>query len=446
MAPKAATMYIVDKSMHCPIMVYPPSAVATIENCLPILEAFTDIESAVSLSQTCRAIYSILIDATTRKLKVSHFEVDNYPVPHPTEPPVAERNWLTAPARIPHYVTGALNAIHFPSLQRLHLDFPLTLRRNQQVIEDVSCAAFPLFVANLGYARNLEYLHFDAGRLMASERTGQIEALYDMLKQNLQRCNKLRVLSVMNAGADRNGNFMWSAALLQAIIPTIKRKRDDLRSLKVCVLGSPSDPVYTQQLLHQGSDVIFDFFALLHSLNFLEDLSIEISCDHLETLVRTFDPILQIPKPLAITHLRLAQVRGDSHYHGSALHVIDHFSECSQLVHLSLDLPPLQWSDCHQALNRLLRNKLNLEHVSLYFSMHFDVGGKIMKALVEFGSHSSLQNLSSLEICGLFRTSPDDFSVLQTTMAEKGIHMTRCKVGDADELNILYCAFRRIDP
>lgn len=124
-----------------------PSAEATIENCIPVLEAYTDLESIISLAQTCRTLHRLFVDHDTNRIKVTHFEVESFPVPHPTSlvlttaAPV--KNWRTAPARIPHYLTRALSAIHFPSLRRLHLDFPLTRRRNHHVIDDACSAAFP---------------------------------------------------------------------------------------------------------------------------------------------------------------------------------------------------------------------------------------------------------------------------------------------------------------
>jgi hypothetical protein len=189
----------------------------------------------------------------------------------------------------------------------MHLDFPLTRRENLHVIEDVSCAAFPIFVTNLAYASNLEYLHFDVARLITTERTGQIEAMYEILCQNLQCCTKLRELSVSNVGVDRNGNCLWSVALLQALIPTITKRTDDLKSFKICLSGTPSDPVYAQQLLHKGVDVTFDFFKSLLLLTSLETLDIEISLSHLEALLRAFYPTDQMQKPSCITTLRITQ-------------------------------------------------------------------------------------------------------------------------------------------
>ena len=84
-----------------------PSAEATIENCIPVLEAYTDLESIISLAQTCRTLHRLFVDNDTNRIKVTHFEVESFPLPHSTSlvlttaAPV--KNWRTAPARIPHY-------------------------------------------------------------------------------------------------------------------------------------------------------------------------------------------------------------------------------------------------------------------------------------------------------------------------------------------------------
>lgn len=428
---------------------YRPSAVRIIENCLPIIEVFSDLESIVFLSQTCHAIRNALIDATTGNIKASHFEVENFPVPHPTaeEPFPPSRNWCNAPARLPHYLTGALNAIHFQSLRRLYLDFPLSRRRNLQVVEDVCHAAFPLFVANLRYAINLEHLHFNAERLMTSERTGQIEALYEVLTQNLQRCTKLRHLSVGNAGVDRNGHSLWSAALLQALIPTIKRRKEKLSSVKIWLLGTPSDPVYAQQLLQRGVDVICDFFTSLLPLTCLETLELTVSSDHIDAVTRAFDPTQHRQNHSLLKRLSITQSAEDRDDYPSVLHILDHFSECDELNEVKLDFPSQQWRDCHHSLQKLVCNKPNIESISLCFSCYPDTGGKMMKALVQFSRQSSLANLQQLSIYGLFHTSSEDFVLLQQMMAEKGMHLSRCREkfgkNNSEEFNLIICVFKK---
>jgi len=372
---------------------------------------------------------------------------------YPTSPLsiTPRKNWCTAPARIPHYLTRALNSIHFASLRRLHLDFPLTRRKDLNIIEDVCYAAFPLFVTNLGYACNLEYLHFDAGRLMITERAGQIDAMLDVLHQNLQRCRKLRDLSVRNVGVDRNGNCLWSVALLQALIPTIIKRKYKLRKFKICMSGTASDPAYAKRLLDQGIDVTFEFYTAVLSLAYLETLEIELSLAHLESLIRVFDVADSSQKLSQITMLKIAQgpSTDESNDLGSAVFVLNHFSECSKLKYLYLDLPFPQWKDSYLALHRLICNKPGIQYISLCFSCYRDDGGKIMKALLDFSRQKDLHSLKEVSLFGLFDTSSEYFSLLQVAMAEKGMTLSRCreKFGKTSphEFNLIICKFERVD-
>ena len=123
------------------------------------IEPFLDLQTTIASSQTSHALYRAIIDAQTEKVKVSQFEV-------------SENRWIVtgkAPACIAHYLPLALNCIHFPSLKRLHLEFPPTKARNElddEFVDDASTSCFPIFVANLAYAHNLECLHLNAGNIM----------------------------------------------------------------------------------------------------------------------------------------------------------------------------------------------------------------------------------------------------------------------------------------
>ena len=427
------------------------SAVSIIENCMPILESYTDFESIKSLTQTCHTIHNILVDATTGKMKVSHFEVENFPVPHPStqEPHTIIQNWCTAPARIPHFVTQALNTIHFPTLRCLHIDFPLTRRRNLNVIEDVSCAAFPVFVTNLGYASHLEFLHIDVGRLITTERTGQIEAMYELLSLNLQKCNNLCGLSVRNIGVDHNGSCLWSLALMRALIPSMTKRHVDLKSFKICISGTASDPVYSQQLLNRGVDVLFDFFAAVFSLKSLYELEIEFSLDHLDALIRAGNRNNHFEIPSGLKDLKLAQhpSTGEANEYPSAVNLLDHFSECHLLKSLYLDLSINQWQDCHLALKRLIYNKPTIESLSLCFSCYCDDGGRMMKALVEFSSQECLASLRELSIFGLFNANAQDFELVQNMLTEKKLYMSRCRKkpceSNSSEFDLIICRFEK---
>ncbi|KAL3779189.1 hypothetical protein HJC23_008060 [Cyclotella cryptica] len=436
-----------------------PSAETAIETCLQILETYADLESLISLSQTCHSMRHLLVDNATHEVKISHFEIESFPIPHassllPTSP---EQNWRTASARVPHYLTRALIAIHFPSLRRLHLDFPLTRRRNLHVVEDVSYAAFPVFVTNLGYACNLEYLHLDVGRLMAIERTGQLEAIYEVFGQNIQRCTKLRELSIRNVGVDRcTGPSLYSVALLQALIPLIALRKDDLLTIKVSIARTPSDPIYYQQLSQQGVDVKYDFFVAILSVSCLETLEVDLnSVDHLNALIRAVRCIQEshlIKKPSKIKNLKIChhpEEHGDTDFSmsTSAIYLLDIFSECYELKHLRLELPLQYWGEGYTALKKLLFSKHDLESLSLCFSCYQDVDGKMMTTLVDFCQESlGYKALKELSLFGLFGIKPESFLHLEDVMADMGLSISRRreKSGEISTgIDLLICSFVR---
>ena len=69
--------------------------------------------------------------------------------------------------KTPYFLVGALNAIHFPSLRRIHLDFSAVrngwsdeddVMRHQESRVQAALMCFPIFVAFIADAKNLESL------------------------------------------------------------------------------------------------------------------------------------------------------------------------------------------------------------------------------------------------------------------------------------------------
>jgi len=227
------------------------SILSIIEQCWPEIELYADLETSLTLAETCSYMHKLIIDAHTNKLKVSHFEVDNTPFnsslsfDEENREPI-KKNWQTAPSRIPFFLSRALNNIHFQSLERISIDFPATKRRNNSpssIIDDAFSTSFPIFVTNVAHARNLQYLHFNASRIMTNERSGMLESLYEILSDNLSCCKKLKDLDIFNIGYIRGyDNPFYSVSLLLAIMPAIKRNK--LNRLRIVLAGQPSDPLY----------------------------------------------------------------------------------------------------------------------------------------------------------------------------------------------------------
>ncbi len=417
-----------------------------IETCWSTIETFTDLESTILLSRTCRSLHSLLVDATTRKIKVTHFQVVNLPPPEGNNNHLVgldddtagieiPRNYTTAHIRIPHYTSHALDHIHFPSLRKLHLDFPLSRKRRvigdnrKDFIEDVHTAAFPTFVTQLAYATNLKSLHLDINRLLQHEKGGVLESLYERFGENLARCsNTLEELSIVNSGCIRGENHpKYSAAMADALIPTLRRGKIRVFSYKVfgnhtlgiheapfVGLTSPADASW---LSRRNIEV---FSAAIQSEN-LEKLDVECSFDTFEDFVEAASGCL---KPHSISDLNICckmPIGGD----GMTLiprigPMLDCFSECP-LRGMSLIIPDC-WSDPEtlQALTNLVNDKPQLRMLCVNFMEFDDRDGKVAKCLEDIsrakvsergdigdGSFKlgvvGLLNFDKMKLCNKFR-------------------------------------------
>ncbi|KAL9186228.1 hypothetical protein ACHAXT_005466 [Thalassiosira profunda] len=368
------------------------SPVSVIETCWPAIEPFVDLEGSVSVSQTCTTLHRLIIDSHTRQIKVSHFEVDNTPLSDQGE----EKSWQTAPGRIPHFLSRALNAIHFPSLRSIAIDFPATRRRiatgHADEIDDASSSAFPIFVANLSYARNLETLHFCAGRLMATERSGKLESLYELFAENLGRCDNLAYMTIANLGFVRgNPEPLYSVALARAMTDVIRKRRLGLESVKIHTAGQPSDPTYNTLLRSRGIDAMKELFTTVFSASSVKELMLSFqgggSWQHWNTLLdvakicREAMPDL---RRLMLGYDYCSSEMGTSELqpHGP---IFDLFSKSHSLEYLWMGMSRrcMQEKETILSLRRLLENKTNLEYVSIDFGSAYDEDGDIVKALSE---------------------------------------------------------------
>mmetsp|Transcript_9508 Transcript_9508/g.16887 ORF Transcript_9508/g.16887 Transcript_9508/m.16887 type:complete len:511 (-) Transcript_9508:33-1565(-) len=413
-----------------------PTPMIVIETCWPTIETFLHLETSIAIAQTCHSLHRAIIDADSNKLKVSHFEVDNSPFPSSDETPLL-KNWHTAPARIPHYLSRSLNSIHFQSLRRLALDFPATKRRDASghadIIDDACTSSFPIFATNLSFARNLEYLYLNAGRLMATERSGQLEALYEIFAENLGRCRKLRDLTVNNSGVVRGiPDPLHSVALMRAVIPTIQKKK--IERLKMVIAGRPSDPLYDRKLSTSGINPVFDFFEAALSVEGLRvlELTMSRSTSHLNALVEAA-MVSGATKPLRLTKLRLNHEMNLPANRGhdsppvtflSVAPLLEYFSECYSLESIFLNLPDVCWEgeEIIQALRQLLENKPCLTSLTLSFSFFVDRRGTMMKVITEcITPNIASKTLCKLGIFGLMDVDENDILQLQLSLQASGM-------------------------
>ena len=361
------------------------------------------------------------MDATTRKIKVTHFQVVNLPPPEGNNNNLVgldddgsidiPRNYTTAHIRIPHYTSYALDHIHFPSLRKLHLDFPLSRKRRvigdnrKDFIEDVHTAAFPAFVTQLAYATNLQSLHLDINRLLQHEKGGVLESLYERFGDNLARCsNTLEELSIVNMGYILGENHpKYSAAMADALIPTLRRGKLRVFRYKVSgnitasFQGRPFHHPFQEPFVGSTSQAdaswlsrrnIEAFSAAIQSEN-LEKLDVDCSFgtfpDFVEAASDCSDRRSTL-KPQSISVLKICCKRPID---GEGMHqiprigpMLDCFSECP-LRMMSLNIPNC-WSnpEFHQALTNLVNDKPQLRILVINPLMVFDDrDGKVAKCL-----------------------------------------------------------------
>ena len=441
----------------------PPTGLNVVETGWPTIEVFADLESTTAVAQTCRALHRIIVDADSRQLRASHFEVENTPCEPPASGDGPPRNWRTAPARIPHYLSRALNALHFPALRRLRLDFPAARRRRAtggrgDVVDDAAAVGFPVFASKLAAARGLEALRLDAGRLVATEPSGRLEAACEIFGDNLGRCARLRRLEVRNAGFVRGvARPLYSVALLRALLPTLRKRR--LEELTILLEGTPSDVIHSRQLSANGIDPVLDFFgAALSAEQLLNlNLSMAISMSHLTALIRAA-AIHEGPKPTRLRKLRLnydQQALISPPIEGvTAAPILDHFSFCDHLESIFLNLPRECWEGAEslQALGRLLRSKPHLSSLTISFSFFSDGSGKMVKAIADcIAPNISDNTLRSIFIVGLLNANEADVRQLQFSLEHQGGMIcdklnvdTHQTTGGAKKCNVMLMSYLRV--
>lgn len=170
--------------------------VPTYADCIPVvlstIEQFLDLSESVQLSVSCKELRRAIIDEETEKIKVSHFELCRD---------------TPAKGKSPHFILGALNSIHFPSLRHFHLDFSAVRDPwgrsdvDNAVQERIGTATlgFPLFVSHLAYAKNIESLFLDVDAAVRESPHLIDNSLFHAFGKNLARCKKMTELEVVNA-------------------------------------------------------------------------------------------------------------------------------------------------------------------------------------------------------------------------------------------------------
>eukprot|EP00585_Thalassiosira_rotula_P005054 CAMPEP_0196153848 /NCGR_PEP_ID=MMETSP0910-20130528/37917_1 /TAXON_ID=49265 /ORGANISM="Thalassiosira rotula, Strain GSO102" /LENGTH=428 /DNA_ID=CAMNT_0041417753 /DNA_START=119 /DNA_END=1402 /DNA_ORIENTATION=- len=258
-----------------------------LSKCWPTIEQYMDVESLVSASKSCHTLHSLIIHATTGKIKASVVKIDTWPAcidAYNKE----QINWLSAPARIRHYAPSVINAIHFPSLVRMRIGFPpdrTTWNGEERLTENAHVVALPMLARKLNDAIRLEELVIDIQSLIKYETRllgeGEIRHpnLYSILGENLARsigrsCSFKR-LTILNEGMLEVDGIQskFSSAFLAAMIPVL---RAGINSLEEVTILCGAVPLSKDHHPDAGTK----FFTALFSLRRLKTLRIQLKSIH----------------------------------------------------------------------------------------------------------------------------------------------------------------------
>ncbi len=350
-------------------------------------------------------------------MKVTHFQVYNLPHPDNNNRSISiPPNYKTAHIRIPHYTSHALSYIHFPSLTKLHIDFPLTRKRQvatgdarSDLIEDVQ-VIFPILVTQLGaHACNkIRHLYLNCNRLMQYEKGGHLACTYEIFGQNLSRCcNELKELTIVNTGTVRGVNTpMYSVGLTTALVSTLKRRKDMLQNFDYEVCGKPI--LYDHYTMRGGTNISSetncDLFGAVLQLTKLERLCIKCSLGHF------FDFVKAAAKEKKSSSIRdLTIVCHDIQEYERNYDIfqvgpmLDHFAEYRYIQKLDLKIPSPCWRESQtlEALANLLMNQPELVLIRLCFSGFDDREGKIIKCMSDILPKLALNRCNDIQLLGI---------------------------------------------
>jgi hypothetical protein len=265
------------------------------------VEQFLCIEDTINLSKTCHAIRNILVhnpNGAFTKIKVSHFEVVDDNAAVATAAPA-----LPPHRRINNFVSNALAKIHFPTLQRLVINFRKGKRADE--LRD----SFIYLALGLERAVNLEELTVDFTPFLMERNDFLSQNNYDTLSANLCRCTKLKRLKVINhaeyrvrqAGTRLIGSFysFYSPYLLAAFIPAIEQGVSTIEGVSFD-FGKNLPFTYVGDRSVDESNVVSesnDLFRKILLCNKLKELSLSFKGEEVD-LSPLFDSFLQVSRDI----------------------------------------------------------------------------------------------------------------------------------------------------
>lgn len=366
------------------------------------IESFLPLHDTLSVAQTCKPLHQLIIDQDTHQVKVSHF----------------------TSIRSHRLLLPALHRIHFPSLKRLHYPPVWRSSKRSRQIRQAMISAFPIFVANLLQARNIQHLTLRClDHIIKAEHRGEnISQLLHTFSRNLQTtCTKLKELNVDLFGIVkiRGDGFLYedechqfySVYLMRALTPTISQRKDEIERLSLTIWGKPADE-YLDEEREIYQEVAKEFFrAVLSTRGKLKILNINTSHSPCVNLLldvageqlKTGDVINLRPdlEHLGL-HLRMSYDRQEmrSPFYSPpdmslVVPLLEDLSSCPSIQSIApLSVPREFWAERKSGytLAKLIK-KRNVKKLNLDFmddrdswSNDFD-GDKVVLSLIDFGMY-----------------------------------------------------------
>lgn len=303
---------------------------------------------------------------------------------------------------------------------------------------------FPILVTQLGaHACNkLQHLYLNCNRLMQYEKGGHLASTYEIFGRNLSRCcNELKELTVVNTGTVRGVNTpMYSVGLTNALVSTLKRRKDTIRNFDYEVCGKPI--LHHHYTMRGGANISSeahsDLFTAALQLTKLERLCIKCSLGHFFDFVKAAArekksfPLSCELRDLTIVCQDIQQYRNYGSFQVDPM--LDHFAQYRSIQRLYLKIPSRE-SQTLEALANLLINQPELTSVVLCFSGFDDREEKIVKCMSDILPRLALKSCNDIQLLGL---SNDD--VMQLVKLVDRME----KLGFRSMLRITAIGFRRV--
>jgi len=236
--------------------------IEAIQECWTRIEPYIDLVSLISVSKSCNKLRQLVVDDDSGEIKTSILTV----------PSIFKDDCPYGP--ISEHGPRLLNMVHFPSLVKLDIAFPMIPLTNfirPDENENTFPLALPILARKLEDANNLEIFRIDVDNVIDFEDGGRPQVAYDILKNNLIQCikqtNKLRHLKISNCGGSVETYGKYSNAFFAAMVPVIQA---GILSFETVDVEFGGDPVSSSD----NPNALFDFLEAMFSLQNLKMMTV----------------------------------------------------------------------------------------------------------------------------------------------------------------------------